>query len=208
MAENLNSNPPEKISPGKAVPAKPSIEPDSTSFQKHMNKEPSPPMGDIAASPFDLSRKKAPSGVPSLADLSNQVDQTHSHYQTLQTQLQNNPNLKIKNSYSDLIDNKLRDANTHLQKASEQLGLSPFPMNAYTSKNPIQRFLGYVTDGQKQLLAAKQKLEQMKTEGQLNPSDLLLIQIKLSQAQQEIEYSSILLAKVMDMIKQMMNIQI
>ncbi len=84
----------------------------------------------------------------------------------------------------------------------------PDPTKVPDTANPVERFLGYVSDGQNQLLAAKAQLQELGQTGTANPADLMLVQIKLSQAQQELEYSSILLSKVVDIFKQMLNIQL
>nr|NGX26748.1 hypothetical protein [Chlamydiota bacterium] len=74
---------------------------------------------------------------------------------------------------------------------------------------PLQKFLGLVTDGQNQLEAAKQKLTDLSAKGEdLRPAEMLMIQIKLNKAQQELEYSSLLLGKAVDDLKMMMNIQL
>ena len=44
--------------------------------------------------------------------------------------------------------------------------------------------------------------------GSLSPAALLTIQVKLAKAQQELEYSSVLLSKAVDDIKTMFNIQL
>ncbi len=82
-------------------------------------------------------------------------------------------------------------------------------MQPQTGARPIERFINYVTDGENQLTAAQQKISEMQSKGgELRPADFLLIQVKMGQAQQEIEFSSTLLAKVIDSIKQTLNIQL
>ncbi len=52
-------------------------------------------------------------------------------------------------------------------------------------------------------------LAQISAKGeQMSPSDMLMVQIKLNKAQQELEYSSLLLGKAIDDLKMMMNIQL
>jgi hypothetical protein len=47
-----------------------------------------------------------------------------------------------------------------------------------------------------------------KSGNQMSPADFLIVQIRMSQAQQEIEYSSLLLGKVIDSIRTTLSIQI
>jgi len=73
----------------------------------------------------------------------------------------------------------------------------------------LQRFLSLISDGQNQLEAAQEQLASLQKRGEsLSPGDMLLVQIKLNKAQQEIEYSSLLLSKAIDDMKMMMNIQL
>jgi len=73
---------------------------------------------------------------------------------------------------------------------------------------PLERFISLVSDGQNRLQQVRENLSQMGKKGQLSPRDYLLIQIKLSAAQQEIEYTSVLLGKMVDTLKTTLNIQI
>ena len=111
--------------------------------------------------------------------------------------MKDNPDLKFKRQHQYLLQNKLSDANDHLRAANNRLGLPPTEADATpTQAGPIEKFLGYVTDSQNQLLAAQNKLQDLSNSGQqLNPGSLLLLQVQLGQAQQELEYASTLLGK-------------
>jgi len=115
-------------------------------------------------------------------------------------------NLQFKRSQQHLLRNKLSDASTYLRAANAKMGADTPPMPAQAGARPIERFINYVTDGENQLTSARETLQSMQKSGdQLRPADFLLVQIKLNQAQQEIEYSSTLLSKVIDSIKQTLN---
>jgi len=211
MVEAPKSPSPDPIDPNSDIQGKPSVQPDRSGFQKHMrpNANPAQTSSPAQATPMDLAKKPGPSSTPTVASLTSQANSIDANFKTLSTQLQSLPSNKLKKQHETLLDEKLRQANKHIQSAAEKMGLPPGKVPSDLAKmGPIKRFLGYVTNGQKQILEAKKKLETLKTEKQLNPSDLILVQIKLSQAQQELEYSSILVAKVVDMLKQLMNIQI
>lgn len=186
--------------------------PDRQTFQSYM-KEPTPtPAGEMAEkiSPIDLAKANMPKqAAPTLDNFLGQIQSTTSQIENMQNNL-GTPNLRFKSSQARLLESKLTDANTHISSASQKMGLPSMPQtNIPPGSGPVFKFLSMLTDGQRQLLAAKAQVEKFKSSGQaLNPGDMLLIQIKLSQAQQEIEYSSILLSKVVDIVKQMINIQI
>ncbi len=204
MAEN---NPVDKIQPGKSreITESSSNMPRSSSFEKYMQTPSNSPSTKKvpSASEFSPSLQK-----PTLASIKGQANSVDASLDSLHAQLKANPNLKMKAQHARLLEDKLKQSNKHLKEASQNLGIPSSALKKPASKGPIHRFLGYVTNGQKQILEAKKKLETLKTEGSLNPADLILVQVKLSQAQQDLEYSSILLGKVVDMFKQIMNIQI
>ena len=77
------------------------------------------------------------------------------------------------------------------------------------SRNPVARFLSMVSDGQHQMINAAETLKKLNSDGQsVNPAKLLLVQIKLNKAQQELNYTSVILGNVTGMIKTLFNIQI
>ena len=138
-----------------------------------------------------------------------QVNTSQTHLNNIQNSL-NTPNLTLKNSHQKLLNTKLQESNDHLRKASEYLGAQTLPPTEIPpDAEPVGRFLGYITDGQNQLLEAKRKLQEMSAKGgQIAPSQMMLIQVNLAQAQQEIEFSSVLLSKVVDALKQTLSIQL
>jgi hypothetical protein len=190
---------------------KPSIKPNKEAFQSYMKETPTDDTVNTGqVSPMDLAKSTTPqaAGV-SMDSLLGQADTTSNTINSLQNNL-NTPNLKFKHSQQRLLDNKLTDAQSHITTASEKLGAPLLPKTKIPAgSRPVVKFLSYVTDGQNQILAAKKQLQAIKAKGQaLKPTDMLLVQVKLAQAQQELEYSSVLVSKVVDVIKQTINIQI
>ena len=160
-----------------------------------------------AAVPLAAAQALAPSqAMPSIDTLVSQVGVSQDSMANVRNQL-NTKNLQFKRSQQHLLRNKLSDASTYLRAANTKLGAQTPPMPSQVGARPIERFLNYVTDGENQLSSARQTIMDMQKSGdQLRPADFLLVQIKLNQAQQEIEYSSTLLSKVIDSIKQTLNI--
>lgn len=209
---------PDRITGGKSIEPteRPVVSQEPTGFQAYMEGGPktSPGMPGAPAvqggpTPMDLSRGTAyPSGSPTFDSVQSQAKTAQDTLGTVGQQL-NDPNLKLKRSQSHLLRNKLSDANNYIRQAGAKVGVDAPPFKMPAGSTGIDRFLAYVNDGQDQLQAVQQKLKQMSASGeQINPGDMMLIQVKMGLAQQEIEYSSTLLSKVIDSIKTIMNIQL
>jgi hypothetical protein len=64
-------------------------------------------------------------------------------------------------------------------------------------------------DGQDQLMAVQKQIKTLsESEGGISPADMMYLQVKMGQAQQEIEYSSTLLGKVIQSITQLLQTQL
>lgn len=196
-----------RIEPNKALEQEAQIKPDTKAFESLMRKETEPSKSQV--SPMQLAQMQQ-AGISSTTEsLLGQVNATTTQINDIRNKL-NTPDLTLKNSHQKLLNSKLNDANSHLQKASEYLGANDInPTQIADDTTPIAKFLGYLTDGQNRLIAAKQQLSYISSKGgELHPSEMMLIQINLSQAQQEIEFSSILLGKVTDALKQTLSMQL
>jgi hypothetical protein len=182
--------------------------PPQTSFQTYMQSPSSAPTPNAGlASPFNLPQQQAflPSN-PTMTTLLSQATAAQTTLGDINSQL-STPNLKLKQSSKYLLKNKLTDANGHLATAGTKLGLQP--QEPTQLSGPFGKFIGLVTDGQNQMRAAQQQLQALKAKGdQLSPADMLLVQVKLNLAQQELEYSSVVLSKAIDDMKQLFNVQL
>lgn len=160
-------------------------------------------------SPFDLAHGKVPAPGPTLNTIQEQAKMADSTLSNINNQLQT-PKLKLKQSTKYLLKNKLNSAKNHIKSASDKIGAPAIDEEAVPAgSGPLNKFLSLVTDGQNQLDATQQHLSALAKKGdQIKPADMLMIQIKLSKAQQELEYSSLLLGKAVDDLKMMMNIQL
>ena len=203
---------PERIDPTKRigeeakVPSTP-----SRSFETFMQ-QPNPltQSPTQSLSPFDLAHGQTVlPATPTPETLMAQAKMAQTTLGDVSTQL-STPNLKLKQAHKYLLKNKLTDANAHLRAANIKLGAeTPEEKALPPGTGPVAKFLNFVTDGQNQLDSSIRQLSAIKDKGmQMNPADFLLVQIKLNKAQQEIEYSSVLLSKVIDDMKTLMNIQL
>jgi hypothetical protein len=160
-------------------------------------------------SPMELSRPPlSPNAPPTVESVNNQMQAASSSLGDLQNKL-NTPDLKLKPSQKYLLRNKLTEANDQIRGVAEKVGVDVGPpVNTLSRNNPLAKFLSLITDGERQLNAAQQSIQGLVKKGNLSPGDLLLMQVKLNKAQQEIEYSTILLSKAVDDIKVIFNVQI
>ena len=185
--------------------------PDSKTFEQYKTTAPAANQTSAPSemSPMELATKAGISTTPTFQSLTEQAQNAKDTLGEVEKQLKT-PKLQLKKSQKNLLDSKLNAANDHLLSAAKKLD-APIAekQQASTSSDPLARYLGMVTDGQNQLEQVNKKLQELGSQrGSVSAGDMLLIQVKLSQAQQEIEYSSVLLSKVIDSIKQIINIQI
>jgi uncharacterized OsmC-like protein len=123
----------------------------------------------------------------------------------------NTPNLEIKSSMQETLQNKLSHIDENLKVALSRAGVEyRIPENqAKTSANPIDRFLGFLTDGQSKLESLSLDLSKMGNNKEaFSPASMLLIQLKVGFVQQEIELFTSLLNKSLESTKTIMNVQV
>lgn len=154
----------------------------------------------------DLLRKKTPEElVGQTRDVIAQVDDIKKKLQT--------PDLKIDPSVQSLLESKLSHIDDKLRVAVEKAGGEYTTLETREARaslrNPIERFLGYLENGESQLHdIAKHVNEISATNRQINPADMLLIQIKVGFVQQELEFFTSLLNKSLESTKTLMNVQV
>src|SRR5690606_25576753 len=103
----------------------------------------------------------------------------------------------------------LSSSATHMRAVNETLGIEPPPAPPMQTKGPLSKLFGYLSDGENQMNAAQAEIGKLQADGkQLNPADLLRIQMKINQAQQEVDYSSLLVSKAVTALTQLLNTQL
>ncbi|MFY7842768.1 MAG: hypothetical protein ACOVOR_01990 [Rhabdochlamydiaceae bacterium] len=164
--------------------------------------------GHKEISPFELTSDAHPIGPVSYAQLSQQTNTIHTQLSQMQTQL-SYPNLQINPNHAQLINNKLHETHELISFVSNKMGLPSSEFSKNHEGGILDKFLNMVADGQSQMKAAKLQLEHMQTqEGSLDPSQMMLIQLKLNKAQQLLEFSSIALSNSISGFKTLMQIQL
>lgn len=169
----------------------------------------SPMAGAQGPSPMTIAQGAASQTAPPTFDsLQAQSKNVQDTIGTVSQQL-NTQNLKLKRSQTHLLKNKLQDANDHIRAAGNQLGIQAPPIQMPSGGGPVDRFLAYLGDGQDQMIAIQDKLKELSAKpGSITPAAMLLVQVKMNQASQEISYASALLSKIVDSLKQILSTQL
>lgn len=184
-----------------------------TLLQKQATAQLPPKQGQVT-SPFELAKAGAPqlAAGPNMSTISQQV----LHAQTTVGDINNmlaTQNLKVKASSKYLLRNKLSEANQHLRtvnsKVGGQQGEEGEEGDMPAGSGPLKKFLGFVMGSQTALNSTQKQLEELSSKGEsLNPAEMLFVQVKLSRAQQLLDYSSILLAKAIEDMKSLFSVQL
>jgi len=226
IALNTNSK---AIEPGQAPPPVENISAEQTTRNNkdlsdiaHKNQKASDPI--VAASPVDkihpsslmdevkrLNTRVKQAGQLSPLDLKTQARELIAQIEDAKLQLANAKS-ELKPSYQTLMRNRLTHVDESLKIALSKAGVEYVPppqANAGKGFNPFERFIGYLTHGQYQLEHLSQTIEHLNlTQAQLTPANMLAIQIKVGQVQQEIELFTSLLNKALESTKTIMNVQV
>ncbi len=214
-------NNPERIIPGKASePVGQPIAPKpTTDFESYMQGAPTKPSmpgtpgaPDGPASPITgpgaMQGPKLSSAGVSFNSLLSQVNTAQDSLGTVHKQL-GDQKLKLKRSQTHLVRQKLSDANEQIRSSGTKLGANMPEPQISPGTLGVGRFIAMVNYGQDQLVAVQQQLQELSARGeQLNPADMLAVQVKMNLAQQAIEYTSTLLGKVIQSITQIINTQL
>lgn len=120
------------------------------------------------------------------------------------------PNLDLKDSVQSLLRNKLSHIDENLKIALQRAGVEyQAPQKIEVPQNPIERFLGFLTDGQHQLNTLANDVNLMHlNRKEISPASMLAVQIKVGFVQQELEFFSALLNKALESTKTIMNVQV
>jgi hypothetical protein len=186
---------------------------ESTTAFKALMQEPEGTKPAQLSSPFALARAgSTPLAVgPTLSTIQTQIVHAQSTLGDISSLL-NTPKLKMKPSTKFLLASKLDHATQKLRAVNAKIGgEEPQEMESdhQGSLGPVQKFLNYVSAGQASLSAARRKVQELSEHAEtLNPAELLAVQVKMNEAQRFIDYSSVLLSRAVEGMKQLFNIQL
>ena len=121
------------------------------------------------------------------------------------------PNLDLKPATQTLLQSKLSHIDENLRVALSKAGLEYTPSEQLENKkvNPIERFIGFLSNSQSQIASLSSEIETMHlNEKNLSPANMLRIQMKMGYITQEVEFFSAVLNKALDSTKTIMNVQV
>jgi len=214
LTDNISG--PQKIDPDRSIEQSDQQKQGPTNFDKHMQTPGQTGVNETSATtkpemtPEQLMQQSTKvTANPTADSVTAQMKTSSGTLGDLQSKL-NTPNLKLKPHQKHLLRNKLSNANSLISTATEKTGAKTTPLPAGVSRqNPIARFLSYVTNSQQKLAESQQQIQNIAKSGKtMSPGAYLLVQVKLNKAQQELEYSSVVLSKAVDDIKTLFNVQI
>lgn len=206
---------PDRIAPGKPLepPGQP-ISPGQApagfeSYMKGTGTPPGTPQTAGGANPMEVARGPSLSTAGlSFDTLLAQAKNAHDSLGTVEKQL-NDKNLKLKRSQSHLVRQKINDATSYIRSAGAKLGLQSPEAKMPPGAAGVARFIAMINDGQDQLAQVQEQLKKLSASGKsINPGEMMSIQVKMGLAQQEIEYTSTLLGKVITSVTQLLNTQL
>jgi hypothetical protein len=142
-------------------------------------------------------------------DIKSKAQQTIDQIEKVKTDLKNSTS-KIKPSYQALLKNRLTHIDDSLRVALSKAGVEYTPAAAPSNTlNPVERFVGYLTQSQYQLEHLQDTINELNIAGpNLTPANMLAIQIKVGQVQQQVELFTSLLNKALESTKTLMNVQV
>lgn len=142
-------------------------------------------------------------------ELASQTDNVVAQIDVLKDKLET-PNLEIKGSVQTVLRSKLNHIDENLKVALDKAGLDYVAPEAPKSlAKPIERFLGMLTHSQGQLETLAEDVRTYASkEKELSPANMLLIQLKVSYIQSEIELFTSMLNKALESTKTIMNVQV
>jgi hypothetical protein len=143
--------------------------------------------------------------------LKTQANQVIAQIDQVKTQLAQTTT-EIKPSYQTLLRNRLTHIDDNLKIALSKAGVEYTPPSqapGANSANPLDRFIGFLTNSQKQLEGLNHTIDSLGMQkGQLTPANMLAIQMKIGYVQQQIELFTSLLNKALESTKSIMNVQV
>jgi flagellar hook-basal body complex protein FliE len=157
----------------------------------------------------ELNQKVDHATRSSPGELAAQADDVIAQIDILKDKLQT-PDLEIKNSVQTILRKKLNHIDENLKVALDRAGVEYKPPEKPTSlAKPVDRFLGLLTHAQNQLSTLGEDVRTMSLmDGELSPANMLLIQVKVSYIQQEMELFTSMLNKALESTKTIMNVQV
>lgn len=143
-------------------------------------------------------------------NLKNQATQMASQIEALKSKLSQS-NVSIKPSYQTLLRHRLSHIDDTVKIALNKTGIEQPSLETKapsSGKSGVHQFLDLLTHSQHQMETLSSAIDFASTKGQLNPANLLALQMKMGYVQQQIELFTSLLNKALESTKTIMNVQV
>jgi hypothetical protein len=117
---------------------------------------------------------------------------------------------EIKPSYQTLLRSRLGHIDDNLKIALNKAGVEYTPPQATGTENKsaIHKFISMLNNSEHQLKNLGGVVDQLGSTGEISPSNMLAIQMKMGYVQQQIELFTNLLNKALESTKTIMNVQV
>ncbi len=208
---------------GKSTDKKVVTQPNKGHFDSLMAEESTTKPSSLPPAPVEAASK--PSPMEELRKLNSQVDaiakaspeqirakaqQLIAEIDVINDKFAHQAQTKIAPSYQALMKNRLSHLDDTIKIALSKAGLEYTPPTTTPGiTNPIEKFLGYLSHGQFQLEHLSDAIAQIQAKGtNITPVDMLAIQVKVNQIQQELEFFTNILNKALESTKTLMNVQV
>ena len=161
---------------------------------------------------IDLSAQK-----PQVATTNDTLDAIQLTSQAIKTRIEeikqvlSAPDSKIKDSYKNLLENKLSHIDDALRIALEKTGAEDtVASGALSFGTGVEKFLGFLTRSQHRMNSVLDEINNIKFNkgNEVRPADLLAVQVKVNFMQQELELFTNLLNKGLESTKTLLNVQV
>lgn len=151
-----------------------------------------------------------PTGGATAKDLAVQAKDAVSKIETVKEKL-STPGLSLPKSTQNVLKNKLVHIDENLRSAMSKAGMEynpgSTPISAPIGKhgNPIEHFLGFLTNSQANMNSLSTELN---SGVEFSPSNMMRLQLKMNGVTQQIEFFTATLNKALESLKTVMNIQV
>ena len=141
-----------------------------------------------------------------IAQTDNAIEKMEAVKQRLETS-----NIEPSRALRTSMERNLTHTNENIKIALSKVGVDYAAPEVKTGGlvQPVQKFIGYLTNGQSQLEALSSHLTAISSGGQtISHANMLAIQIKVGLVTQQVEFFASLLNKTLESTKTVMNVQV